>query len=320
MDVVTEILRTMRLTGGMFLDAEFTAPWCVNSHVEPDDCAAFLPLPRNIVALHYVCKGRLEVKVAGEAPLAVGPGEIIALPRNDPHVLGSSVELEPVDTQGFIDPGADGRLATMRLGGGGETTHIVCGFLGTDRRDDPVLKLLPRMLKLKVEEGASGEWIESSFRFAAREFADRSTRSAGVIARLAEALFTDAVRRYLGALDGSDGNAFTGMLDPKVASALVLMHERVRHRWTTEELAREVGLSRSAFAHRFVREMGEAPMRYLGRQRLRQASERLNDSRDSLAVIAYESGYESEAAFSRAFKREFGVPPATWRRNAAPTA
>jgi transcriptional regulator GlxA family with amidase domain len=210
----------------------------------------------------------------------------------------------------------------MRLGGGGEATRIVCGFLGTDRRDDPVLKLLPRMLKLKVEEGPSGEWIDSSFRFAAREFANSSTRSTGVLARLAEALFTDAVRRCLDALsDGDgDGNAFAGMLDPKVASALALMHERLRHRWTTEELAREVGLSRSAFADRFAREMGEAPMRYLGRQRLRLAAERLNDTRDSLAVIAYESGYESEAAFSRAFKREFGVPPATWRRNMAPTA
>ncbi|HEX5786856.1 MAG TPA: AraC family transcriptional regulator [Woeseiaceae bacterium] len=317
MNAVAEVIRTMRLTGGMFLDAEFTAPWCVTSHVEPDDCAAFLPMPRNIVALHYVCSGRLEVAVAGETPLSVGPGEIIALPRNDPHVLGSSLDLEPVAPHGFTEPGADGRLASMRLGGGGEATRIVCGFLGTERLDDPVLRLLPRLLKLKVAEGASGEWIESSFRFAAREFADSSTRSAAVLARLAEALFMDAVRRYLDALDDGDGNACAGMLDPKIASALGLMHEQLRHRWTTEALARRVGLSRSAFADRFTREMGEAPMRYLARQRLRQASERLNETRDSLAVIAFESGYESEAAFSRAFKREFGVPPATWRRNVA---
>ena len=307
----------MRLTSGMFLDAEFTAPWCVISQVEPDDCAAFLPLPRNIVALHYVRSGRLELAVDGEPPVTVEPGEIVALPRNDRHVIGSSLDLDPITTHALVRPGADGRLASIRFGGGGEATAIVCGFLGTDRLDDPLLKLLPRVIRLKVDEGASGDWVDSSFRFAAREFADNSSRSAGLLARLAEALFMDAVRRYLDTLKDGDDSVRAGMLDPKIAGALALMREQLRYRWTTEELARRVGLSRSAFAERFTRAMGEAPMRYLARQRLRQASERLNDSRDSLAIIAFECGYESEAAFSRAFKREFGVPPATWRRNVA---
>lgn len=316
MDAVTELLRTMHLTGGMFLDAEFTAPWCVSSRIEPDDCAPYLPTPRNIVALHYVRSGRLELRVGDEAPLVVEPGEIVALPRNDPHVLGSRVDLEPVGTHSLIRPGSDGHLASIRHGGGGETTGIVCGFLGTDRPEEPVLKMLPRVLKLKVEESGSAEWVDSSFRYAAREFADSSARAAGVLARLAEVLFMDAVRRYLQALPAEDSKLLAGLSDPRLATALGLMHEQLRHRWTTEELARNVGLSRSAFGERFVRAIGESPMRYLARQRLRRASQRLGDSGDSLARIAFECGYESEAAFNRAFKREFGVPPATWRRNA----
>lgn len=315
MDALADILRTMHLTGGIFLDATFTAPWCVSSQIAPEDCQPFLPVPRSIVAFHFVSAGQLQLQVAGDAPLVVEPGEIVTLPRNDDHLIGSQLDLAPVSTHSLIQPGTDGRLASIRHGGGGETTRIVCGFLGTDKPNDPVLLMLPRVLKLKVAEGPSAAWVDSSFRFAAQEPAVLSSGSPEVLTRLAEVLFIDVVRRYLATLPVANGAGFAGMLDPKVAQALSLLHGQMRHRWRTDELARTVGLSRSAFAERFSHTMGESPMRYLARERLREASRRLKKSKDSLALIAFETGYESESAFNRAFKREFGEPPATWRKN-----
>lgn len=315
MDATTEILGAMRLSGGVFLDAEFTAPWCLLSQIEPQDCAGFSPLPRSVIALHFVRSGALMLQVAGEEPLAVKAGEIVALPRNDAHVIGSRLDLPPVGAHSLIRPGSDGRLARIRLGGGGEATSVFCGFLGSDRKDDPIIRLLPRIMTLKAEGDASAAWIESSFRFAAQESAAGESASASVLARLAEVLFIDAVRRYLGARQVGIGDLHAVLLDPRIAEALSLLHGQLRRRWTTEELAREVGQSRSAFAERFTRAMGETPMRYLARLRLRRASQHLGGSKDSLARIAFESGYESESAFSRAFKREFGAPPATWRKD-----
>lgn len=314
MDPFADILRGMHLTGGIFLDAEFTAPWCVSSKIGPEDCGQFVPVPRSIIAYHYVSSGRLLLEVDGQPPLTVERGEIVVLPRNDDHRLGSHLNLEPVSADSLIQPGIDGGLAHINYGGGGETTRIVCGFLGTDRQNDPVLVMLPTVLKLKMAEGALGVWIESSFRFAAQQMAVGLVQSPGVLTKLAELLFMEAVRRYLSALPPEESGWCAGARDPKVARALGLLHGRMNHRWAAEELAREIGMSRSAFAERFTRIMGESPMRYLAQQRLQAAAQRLKESNDSLARVAFEVGYESEAAFNRAFKREFGVPPATWRK------
>lgn len=306
----------MRLACGIFLEAEFTAPWCVSSRIAPEDCGAFAPVPKRVIALHFVRSGQVLLQVANEAPLALEQGDIVALPRNDSHVLGSQLDLAPVNAHQLIKPGTDGRLASIRYGGGGPETRIVCGFLGTDRPNDPVLAMLPTVMKLKVEGGPSAAWIESSFRFAAQETAVSPDRSPEVLTRLAEVLFVDAVRRYLATLPPELSAWCAGMLDARIATALALMHGRLGHRWTTEALARETGLSRSAFAERFTRSLGESPMRYLARQRLLTASQRLRDTQGSLARIAFDAGYESESAFNRAFKREFGMPPAAWRDKA----
>lgn len=316
MDAAAEILRTMRLACGIFLEAEFTAPWCVSSRIAPEDCGPFAPVPRSVIALHFVSAGQALLQVADEAPLALEQGDIVALPRNDRHVIGSRLDLAPVDTHSLIQPGCDGRLACIRHGGGGPVARIVCGFLGTDRPNDPVLAMLPRVMKLRVEGGPDAAWIESSFRFAAQESAVSPDRSPEVLTRLAEVLFVDAVRRYLATLPPNLSAWCAGMLDARIATALALMHGRLQHRWTTEALARETGLSRSAFAERFTRTLGASPMRYLVRQRLLAASQRLRDEQGPVGRIAFDAGYESESAFNRAFKREFGMTPAAWRDRA----
>lgn len=188
---------------------------------------------------------------------------------------------------------------------------MLCGFLGSDTPNDPIIHVLPKVLKLNVAEGASGRWIESSFKFAAQELAGGLVRSPAVLAKLAELLFMEAVRQYLISLPPEQSVWCAGVRDPIVGRALGLLHSQMNRRWTAEDLAQAVGVSRSAFAERFTSSMGEPPMRYLAQQRLQTAALRLKDSSDSIARIAFEIGYESEAAFNRAFKREFGVPPAT---------
>jgi AraC-like DNA-binding protein len=314
MDAFLDILRSMRLTGGIFLDAEFTAPWCVSSQVAPEDCRPYVPEPRNIIAYHYVSEGRLLLLVEGQPPVTVGRGEIVVLPRNDGHQLASALGLLPVRADDLIQPSLDGGLARIVHGGGGECTRIICGFLGCDTPNDPILGILPAVLRLDVAEGASGSWIESSFRFAAQEMGRGGAASPAVLAKLAELLFLEAVRRYLASLRGDGEGWLAGMRDPVVGRALALMHARLAERWTTEKLAREAGLSRSAFAAHFTCLMGEPPMHYLARRRMQFASQRLKETRASVAQIAFDVGYDSEAAFNRAFKREFAMPPAAWRR------
>lgn len=310
-----DILRSMRVTGGIFLDAEFTAPWCISSRVDPDDCAPFAPVPASVVAFHYVRSGRLFAELESGQALAVEEGEIVVFPGNDPHLLGSDLGIPAVYAHELIQPGENGGLARIVHGGGGESTTIVCGFLGTARQNDPVLVMLPRMLKLRIDEPASAAWIESSFQFAAREMAAGPSRSAETLTGLAELLFVDAVGRYLAELPADESGWTAGVRDPKIAEALGLLHAQLRRRWTADELARQVAMSRSAFTERFTRIMGDSPMRYLAKQRLIAAAHRLRNSSDSIARIAFDVGYESEAAFNRAFRRIYEMPPATWRKS-----
>ncbi|QPB22682.1 AraC family transcriptional regulator [Rhizobium sp. 007] len=313
MDFILDMFRTMRLTGGIFLDADFTAPWCVTAKVGPEDCAPFTPEPRQIIAYHYVTAGHLLLKVSGQKPIPVEGGEIVVLPRNDDHVIGSSLTIRPISAERLIQPSPDGGLARIVHGGGGERTHIYCGFLGNDMPHNTVTAMLPSVLKLNVADGASGNWIESSFRFAAQELAAGHVNSTAILAKLAELLFMEAVRRYFASQPPGRNAWAAGIHDPIIGHALGLLHGQMTRHWTTEDLAREIGLSRSAFAERFTRIIGEPPMRYLAQQRLVQASVLLKETSDAVARIAYAVGYESEASFNRAFRREYGVPPAAWR-------
>jgi len=313
-----DILRSLRVTGGIFLDAEFTAPWCISAMVGPDDCAPFAAVPASVVAFHYVRHGHLLAELEGREPVTVEQGEIVLFPGNDPHLLGSDLGIPAVCADDLIQPGENGGLARIVHGGGGEPTAIVCGFLGTARQNDPLLVMLPRILKLCIDDAASAAWIESSFRFAAGEMAAGPTRSPDTLTRLAELLFVDAVRRYLAELPAGEGGWTAGVRDPKIAEALGLLHRQLRRRWTADELARQVAMSRSAFTERFTRIMGESPMRYLAKQRLFAAARRLESSTDSVARIAFDVGYESEAAFNRAFRRVYDLPPAAWRKAQRP--
>jgi len=316
MDALLDLLRAMHLTGGIFLDAEFTAPWCVTAKVGPEDCTGYFPAPSHVIAYHYVAEGRCLLAVDEEPPVEVHAGQIVLLPCNDPHRLGSTMSMRAISADHLIQPAAAGGLARIVHGGGGERTRILCGFLGTDSRNPPIASLLPRALTIAVE-AAAGEWIESSVKFVARELAAGTPGSPTVVAKVAELLFMEAVRRHVATLPTDQRGWLAGFRDPIVGRALALLHARKGHHWTAAALARETGASRSAFASRFTLLIGEPPIRYLARQRLQTAAEQLRESQESIATIASGVGYVSEAAFSRAFKREFGMSPAAWRKDRA---
>jgi AraC-like DNA-binding protein len=315
MDALSDVLAAVRLTSSAFLDARFTAPWCIASQIGPEDCAPLGPVPATLIAYHYIVTGQAWIETVGSAPVEVGAGDIVLLPRNDRHALGSAPGLRPAVIDDLIQPPDGTRPATLKFGGGGPETHIVCGYLGCDVPDNPLVAALPPILTLDVRRDAGGAWVGASFQHAADEFATGGIGSTTVLSKLAELLFVDAVRRYLATLPADQTGWLAGLRDRIVGRALALLHGRAAQPWTTEELARQVGLSRSAFAERFTTLIGMPPMRYLAHWRLQLAAVRLRESPRSIAQIAYEIGYESEAAFSRAFKKAFGVTPGAWRHD-----
>jgi AraC-like DNA-binding protein len=316
-DAVIDLLQATRLSGGVFLDAEFTAPWCVHSGVTPEECAQFGLPAAHVIAYHYICEGRMMLELDDHEPVSVASGEIVLLPHNEQHRLCSGLGLQPVNVESEVVPGSKGSVSKILHGGGGTPTRMLCGFLANELQSDPIIRVLPRVLKVRIADAPSSAWIESSMRFGAQELASGPARSPALLAKLAELLFVEAVRRYLATLPPEQTGWRAGIADPMIGRALAQLHRRLDRRWTTEELARSVGMSRSAFADRFTRIMRETPMRYLAQQRLQLAAKRLEEPATSIARIAFEVGYESEAAFNRAFKRAFGAPPATWRDSRA---
>jgi AraC-like DNA-binding protein len=312
MDAVTDLLQATRLSGGVFLDAEFSAPWCVHSGISDEERTQFGITAANIIAYHYISEGRMLLELDDHEPVVVESGEIVLLPHNEQHRLCSALGLAPVDPTGLLVAGEDTKLRIVH-GGGGTRTRMLCGYLANELQSDPIIRMLPRVLKVRIADAPSSAWIESSMRFGAQELATGPARSPMLLAKLAELLFVEAVRRYLATRPPAESGWSAGIADPMIGRALALLHRQLERRWTAEDLARAVGMSRSAFADRFTRLMGETPMRYLAQQRLQLASRKLEDPGASIARIAFETGYESEAAFNRAFKRAFGAPPATWR-------
>jgi AraC family transcriptional regulator, alkane utilization regulator len=318
LDALSDVLRVARLKGGVFLHAEFTAPWCIASQVEPGMCAPFIGAVSHIILYHYVLEGELVIQTAGpgSASMKIGAGEIVMLPHNDLHLMGSEINRSPVDTGEIIQPPDSGGLYSIRHGGGGKPARMVCGFLGCDGAEsNPVLSTLPSVLTLNIDEGGGAEWIRSTFQFAADEVTRGRPGSEAVLSKLSEMLFVEAVRRYSESLPEGQTGWLAGLRDPFVARALGLFHGDIARPWTIDDLAREVGLSRSALADRFGGLLGMAPIQYLAQWRMQVAAQELRNTAASLAQVAAMVGYESEAAFSRAFKKAFGSPPASWRRS-----
>ena len=318
MDALSDVLRVAHLTGGVFLHADFFAPWCMAARVGPEHCAPVLGRASHLILYHYVVEGELRIRIDGEdgEGLVLGAGDVVLLPRNDLHLVGSDLTLPPVAGSDIIQPPRDGGLFSIHHGGSGGRTRMICGFLGCDcAEDNPVISTLPSLLKLSAEQGGAAEWIRSTFQYAAEEVAAGRPGSETVLAKLSELLFVEAVRRYAEALPREQTGWLAGLRDPHVARALALLHRDINRSWNVDDLSREVGLSRSALADRFIGLIGMPPMHYVASWRMQVATQKLRHTNTSLAQVADMVGYSSEAAFSRAFKKAFGIAPATWRRS-----
>ena len=317
MDALSDVLRVVRLTGGVFLDARFTAPWSVAGRVEPEEIRAFVDRPHGVIGFHYVVSGRMIASVPGQEPIEVKAGEIILTPRNDTHILASAPNLATVSAGAIVLEGAG--IGSLDYGGGGEETHMVCGYLGSDTETNPVVSALPSLLKLNVGATPGGAWIAQSFAFAAMQLSEGAVGASTVISKLSELMFVEAVRRHVQSLPPEETGWLAGLRDNAVGKALALMHTEPHRDWSTEALASTVNLSRSAFAERFTAMIGQPPMKYLTNWRMQVAAHKLRENRTAISQIAFDVGYESEAAFTRAFRREMGTPPAAWRKQAAPS-
>jgi AraC-like DNA-binding protein len=314
MDALSELLRVVKLSGAMFFKSGCTTPWCFDA----PPSSAYLPFVKadatHVIEFHYISQGNAYIHLGAETtPLAAG--DVVMLPHGDPHRMGNGTGARPLEGGNALAAMMAGEIALAEFGGGGEYTGLVCGYLACDADlIRPVLAGLPRVVRINIRSDKSGEWLENSLNHAIDQATAAAPGSRVILAHLAEVLFAEVLRRYLLSLPTGRTGWLAGAGDPAVGRALAIMHRRPCDDWTLETLAREAGLSRSALNEKFTRFIGQAPMTYLTDWRLELGAEALRATSRTVQQVAVEVGYDSEAAFNRAFKRKFGSPPAKYRR------
>lgn len=313
MDALSEVLKVVQLSGAIFFNARLTAPWCVASPADAT-LAPMLGLgSERLVLYHYMVEGSCLVTLAGMEPQRLSAGDIVVFPHGDAHTMASANNVQPqsLDPQAILrDP-----AKLLQFGGGGETTRFVCGYMACDPRlFQPVLEALPRLVTVNLGSMDKARWLEATLQHAVEEAMSPRPGAEGVLAKLSEVMVVETLRQFVAQLSPEHTGWLSGLRDRAVGRTLALMHQQPAHPWTVDTLAREVAVSRSVLAERFTHFVGQSPMQYLGRWRMALATNYLKRSSLSLARIAEQVGYETDAAFSRAFRREFGQPPATWRR------
>jgi AraC-like DNA-binding protein len=313
MDVLSEVLKVVKLQGAFFYNAEFSAPW---SFLEPPSriMRPYLPPPADhVIIYHLLTEGRATARLEHGQSVNLGPGDIVIFPHGDSHFIENG-KTTTVDLSKELAPMFSRGLKLARLGSGGEITKMVCGHMACDPHLSQVfLSGLPRIFKVNIRKDASGKWLENSIRFSVDEADTCRAGGEAVLAKLSEVLFVETLRAYIAHLPPEQTGWLAGARNSEVGKTLALMHKDPAHPWTIASLAKEAGVSRSVLAERFRHYLKEPPMAYLTRWRLQLGAQMLSSTSYSVAQIASEVGYESEAAFNRAFKREFQIPPARFR-------
>lgn len=317
MDALSDVLKSVRLEGAVYLNAEFTAPWCVTSKYGLESAGERLAGAGHVVFFHFLIEGRCKLRLAsGGEVLEAGAGDLVMFAHDDRHLIGSDLHLAPVEADSLVEPPqTDADFIQLRHGGGGAATRFVCGYLACNRSvSRPLLDALPRVLRIPIGDGPAAALLRELLRVGVRESSQDRPGAASMLAKLSELMFVEAMRSYASNLPPQGRGWLAGVRDAQIGRVLALMHGDPGRGWNVDALAREVAMSRSTLAERFTFLVGESPMQYLTRWRLALAAQALRAGADPIARVAENSGYESEAAFNRAFKREFGLPPAAWRR------
>jgi AraC-like DNA-binding protein len=315
MDAFSEILSGVRLNGALFFSAEFTAPWGFSTPPARAAASEFPQGTEHLVLYHFVIDGGAVVQLIDGPYVELTAGDVVIFPHAHQHHMSNSRSSNPPFPNYGISAKIKSRdLSPLRAGGGGATSRFVCGYMTCDAHlCRPILNGLPSVFKVNIRTDRSGQWLENSIMHLLEEIVSGHVGTEAMLAKLSEALFIDTLRRYVAGLPEQQMGWLAGTRDPIVNKSLGLLHTRIAEPWTIAMLADEVGISRSALIERFTRYLAEPPMTYLTRWRLQLAARSLEKTSRGVAEIAADVGYESEAAFNRAFKREFGRPPGRYR-------
>jgi AraC-like DNA-binding protein len=316
MDALSEALNSVRMTGAIFLNAEFTAPWGFEAPMAEQAAQVLAPGTERLVSYHLVTEGSAWVRLAGEPPLSVEAGEIVIIPHGEAHDFYNGEPQIIFSGAQSLSQYVAGALRTLRWGGGGKTTKFVCGFMGCERHAEKLfLAGLPKTIKVNIRDDATGAWLENSIKYLVSESQANEAGRDMLLSKMAEALFIETLRSYIKSLPLNAIGWLAGARDPIAGGTLALLHQRPAENWTLDRLAEAIGSSRSVLAERFVFYLGEPPLAYLARWRMQLASRLLETTKRTVLQVGLSVGYESESAFVRAFKREMGIPPARYRKS-----
>jgi AraC-like DNA-binding protein len=325
-DTLSDLLLSVRLRGAVFFYVSFRDQWSVGAPPASEIADAVLPGCEQVMEYHMIAKGSGWAAVTGLPPVRLNAGDIVMFPQGDSHVISSAPGIEPfrMSAAWVHSLRSDLKPTPINFRHGVVDTSMplpiddaeavaVCGFLGCDLHPfNPLAAALPRIMH--VPASRAGGWINRVIEQAVIEANSRRPGGDAVLERLSEMMFVDTTRRYLEDLPEDATGWLAGLRDRFVGRALELMHEKPDYDWSVDDLARKIGLSRSALHERFVKFLGQPPMQYLASWRIQLGARLLRESNRNVASIALDVGYDSEAAFSRAFKRSVGMPPAAWRK------
>jgi AraC-like DNA-binding protein len=316
-DVLSDVLRAVRLTGALYFDLDLSVPWVAEAPPSREIAGIVMPGAQRVIEYHLIARGTAWGHAVGQEPIRLAEGDLIVFPQGDPHVLSSAPGM-----RGTVDLSLFARKSTLPQfyefgGGGAERARVVCCFLGCDERPyNPLLGALPPMIHLSAANSDSkAGWLASMMSMAAAESGSERAGAENIRERLSELMFVETIRRYIETLAPADTGWLAGLRDQVVGQALAALHGAPTESWTVESLARNAGVSRSVLAEKFTAMVGQPPMQYLALWRMQLASRLLLDG-GHIAAVSAAAGYASEAAFSRAFKKLVGQAPAAWRKGA----
>jgi AraC-like DNA-binding protein len=321
-DFLSEMLRSVRLSGALFFEVDAAAPWVAAAPPKERIAPTVVSDARHVIEYHVIVEGTCWTRLTNPdgLPIALGPGSVVVFPHGDTHVLASDPGLDAEPSLAAFDEVARGRSLPFRIDhrdGRTGTTRLLCGFLGCDVAPfNPLISALPRVIHVPDGYDSGDGFLGSLIAAGARETEATGAGSDGVLVKLSELIFIEVIRRYAASMPTDADGWLAGLRDPSVGRALRLMHGDCARHWTLAELAREAGLSRTVLAERFAALLGMPPMAYLANWRMQRAASLISAGGTTLAQVAVEVGYESEASFSRAFKRMTGLSPAHWRKGA----
>jgi AraC-like DNA-binding protein len=319
-DVLSDVLSAVHLSGAVYFEFNVSPPWAFAAPPSREIAANVMPGAQRVIEYHLIAKGSGWGYMVGQSAIRLQEGDLLIFLQGDAHVLCSSSELPPtLDMALYTPPFTDLPVVYDHAGSGVERSRIFCCFLGCDDTPfNPLLSALPRVMHLPGSgEQAKTGWLGTLLNIATSESARTRAGGENVLARLSELVFVEAIRRYLETLPADQTGWLAGLRDPLIGRALAALHSDASRQWTVEGLARMAGLSRAGFAERFTAMVGHPPMQYLALWRMQLAARLLADG-SGVAAVAGAVGYESEAAFSRAFKKLVGQAPGTWRRQSGP--